>query len=86
MSKIKKGKNKLIVIGKPNGAYNATISMKILNEKRGQIILNIKDKDGKKIEYTNSMIYNKNSKIFSRVSYGTQLTLPSDYINYCRRW
>ena len=48
--------------------YNATISMKILNEKRGQIILNIKDKDGKKIEYANSMIYNKNSKRFSRVS------------------
>ena len=31
--KLKKGKNKLIVIGNPNGAYNATISMKIYNEK-----------------------------------------------------
>ena len=76
--KLKKGKNKLIIIGKPNGAYNATISMKILNEKRGQIILNIKDREGKKVKFANSMLYNKNSKRFSQVSNGTKLTLPAD--------
>ena len=46
--KLKKGKNKLIIIGKPNGAYNATFSMKIHNEK-GQLTVNIKDKKWKKV-------------------------------------
>jgi hypothetical protein len=76
--KLKKGKNKLIVIGKPNGAYNATISMKIYNEKRGQLIVNIKDKNGKKVDFANSMLYNKNSKRYKNISSGTKFKLPAD--------
>ena len=76
--KLKKGKNKLIVIGNPNGAYNATISMKIYNEKIGQLIVNIKDKKGKKIDFANSMLYNKNSKKYKNISSGTKFKLPAD--------
>ena len=76
--KLKKGKNKLIVIGNPNGAYNATISMKIYNEKIGQLIINIKDKNGKKVDFANSMLYNKNSKRYRSISSGTKFKLPTD--------
>ena len=76
--KLIKGENKLLIIGKPNGAYNATFSMKIYNEKRGQLILNIKDKNGKKVDFASSMLYNKKSRRFSQISSGTKLTLPSD--------
>ena len=76
--KLKKGKNKLIVIGNPNGAYNATISMKIYNEKIGQLIINIKDKNGKKVDFANSMLYNKNSKRYRNISSGTKFKLPAD--------
>ena len=76
--KLKKGKNKLIIIGKPTGAYNATIAMKIYNEKIGQLIVNIKDKNGKKVDFANSMLYNKNSSRYRNISSGTKFKLPAD--------
>ena len=76
--KLKKGKNKLIIIGKPNGAYNATFSMKIHNEKKGQLTVNIKDKNGKKVDFANSILYNNNSRRFKNISSGTKIKLPAD--------
>ncbi|MFL2564240.1 MAG: two-component regulator propeller domain-containing protein [Parvicellaceae bacterium] len=76
--KLKKGKNKLIIIGKPNGAYNATFSMKIHNEKKGQLTVNIKDKNGKKVDFANSILYNDNSRRFKNISSGTKIKLPAD--------
>mgnify|MGYP005676933725 FL=1 len=76
--KLKKGENKLIIIGKPTGAYNATIAMKIYNEKIGQLIVNIKDKNGKKVDFANSMLYNKNSSRYRNISSGTKFKLPAD--------
>ena len=76
--KLKKGENKLIIIGKPTGAYNATIAMKIYNEKIGQLIVNIKDKNGKKVDFANSMLYNKNSSRYRNISSGIKFKLPAD--------
>ena len=76
--KLKKGENKLIIIGKPTGAYNATIAMKIYNEKIGQLIVNIKDKNGEKVDFANSMLYNKNSSRYRNISSGTKFKLPAD--------
>ena len=42
--------------------------MKIYNEKRGQLIVNIKDKNGKKVDFASSMLYNKNSRRYINIS------------------
>ena len=52
--------------------------MIIHNEKKGQLTVNIKDKNGKRVDFANSILYNDNSRRFKNISSGTKIKLPAD--------